>query len=417
MPAAPADKPADKPAATRSTKRTTLQCFLPGKHIALSGAALEFAQSDLAATAGAYNPALHEAPLVVGHPQTDAPAYGWVGALAHDSGALEATPRQVNPEFAALVNSGAFKKMSAAFWSPTAPGNPVPGVFYLRHIGFLGAAAPGVQGLRTPTFAGGDEGVVEFSAPYNPQFGGWGDVDSASLLRSLRDWLLGKFGQADADAALPGYLVGSVEREAQDELRSAQASADTTNTTESSFAPTPAFAQPQELPVTPAEKTALEADNAALRKQLADQAAAARKAQLAAAHDEGVAFAAGLVASSQLPDGQRDVVVGMFDAVAHQAQADGATVQFGLGDARAPLLPAIKALLGQLPLLVAQGQHATAARAARGAAGAVVAFAAAEGATVNPERLALHGQVLRYQAAKPGTGYADALAAVQAGLG
>ena len=52
----------------------------------------------LAATAGAYDPTLHEAPLVVGHPELDAPAYGWVRSLRFAAGALEAEPYQVNPD-------------------------------------------------------------------------------------------------------------------------------------------------------------------------------------------------------------------------------------------------------------------------------------------------------------------------------
>jgi hypothetical protein len=44
----------------------------------MSGQALAFSESDLQATVAAYDPAKHEAPLVVGHPTHDMPAYGWV---------------------------------------------------------------------------------------------------------------------------------------------------------------------------------------------------------------------------------------------------------------------------------------------------------------------------------------------------
>lgn len=129
-----------------------------------------FAASDLEATARAYDPQKHEAPLVVGHPATDAPAYGWAERLTVDQGALEALPCQVDPQFAEMVNAGRFKRISSSFWLPDAPGNPVPGVYYLRHIGFLGAVPPAVKGLRTPQFSDDAEGVVtiEFSTIPEP---------------------------------------------------------------------------------------------------------------------------------------------------------------------------------------------------------------------------------------------------------
>jgi len=141
-----------------------LQIFKPGRHTAMSGAELAFSESDLAATAAAYDPALAEAPIVVGHPAADAPAYGWVKALAFAEGGLEAEPDQVDPAFAEMVAAGRFKKISASFYPPESPKNPVPGVYYLRHVGFLGAQPPAVKGLRAPSFAEGDEAVtLEFS--------------------------------------------------------------------------------------------------------------------------------------------------------------------------------------------------------------------------------------------------------------
>lgn len=143
-----------------------LHIFRPGQHTAQSGQTLEFTAADLAATAAAYDPAVHEAPLVVGHPATDDPAYGWVGSLAATAAGLEATPRQVDPEFAELVNAERFNRISASFYLPDAPANPAPGVYYLRHVGFLGAAAPAVKGLRKPVFDFADTAgtvVVDFA--------------------------------------------------------------------------------------------------------------------------------------------------------------------------------------------------------------------------------------------------------------
>ncbi|MDG6304415.1 peptidase, partial [Glaesserella parasuis] len=77
------------------------------------------------------------------------------------------------------------------------------GSLYLRHVGFLGAIPPAVKGLRNPVFAEGEEGVVDFS-----------DWTEATLWRRLRDWIIGKHGQEEADKALPDYLVSSIQEDA-----------------------------------------------------------------------------------------------------------------------------------------------------------------------------------------------------------
>ncbi len=181
-----------------------LEIFKPGKHTAMSGAVIEFTEADLKATAEAYDPKLHEAPLVVGHPSNDTPAYGWVRSLAYQE-TLQAEPDQVDPAFAELVKAGRFKKISASFYAPDAKANPKPGVFYLRHVGFLGAQPPAVKGLKSAAFADSEEGIVEF--------GDWTDVQSARILRRLRDWLIGRFGSEEADKAIPGYEVDSLQEQ------------------------------------------------------------------------------------------------------------------------------------------------------------------------------------------------------------
>lgn len=184
----------------------SLEIFKPGRHAAMSGQVLSFSEADLEASARAYNPALHEAPIVAGHPRTDAPAYGWVKSLRFADSRLLAEPHQVDPAFADLVREGRFKKLSASFYIPGSPNNPVPGVYYLRHIGFLGAMPPAVKGLKSVAFADPEEGVVAF--------GEWSDRVSARLWRGLRDWFIGKFGIEEADRVIPGFSVEDLEEAA-----------------------------------------------------------------------------------------------------------------------------------------------------------------------------------------------------------
>ncbi|MBF0098566.1 MAG: peptidase [Magnetococcales bacterium] len=137
-----------------------ISIFKVGRHTDMSGTTLTITKADLEQTVAAYQPARHEAPLVVGHPQHDAPAWGWVAALALVDGLLLATPRQVDPAFADMVAAGRYKKISASFYTPTSPSNPVPGVYYLRHVGFLGAQPPAVKGLPDASFREGETGLL-----------------------------------------------------------------------------------------------------------------------------------------------------------------------------------------------------------------------------------------------------------------
>lgn len=131
-----------------------LEIFRAGMHVSNAGARIDFTVSDIHAIAESYAPTKHEAPLVVGHPENDKPAYGWVKKLeATPDGRLLMWSQQVNGEFAALVRAGQFKKRSASFYAPQDPSNPTPGYWYLRHVGWLGAMPPAIKGLRDAQFS------------------------------------------------------------------------------------------------------------------------------------------------------------------------------------------------------------------------------------------------------------------------
>ena len=188
-----------------------IHIFRPGRHTSMQGATIDFGESDLIATAKAYDPTRHEAPLVIGHPRADAPAWGWVGGLTADEGGLFATPRQLDPAFAEMVRAGRFKKVSASFYTPDSPHNPVPGVYYLRHVGFLGAQPPAVKGLAPVpvNFAEGDteEGCVSFDFAESPGLLRW----LADLFRGLREYVVEKDGTEMADRAIPSYAVSGLQ--------------------------------------------------------------------------------------------------------------------------------------------------------------------------------------------------------------
>ncbi|MBF0192274.1 MAG: peptidase [Magnetococcales bacterium] len=137
-----------------------IRIFRAGTHTDMSGATRTFSESDLKAMADSYEPSAHEAPLVLGHPDTNAPAYGWVERLSVTGGDLYAHLKQVDPGFAEMVNQGRFKHVSASLYLPESSSNPKRGALYLRHVGFLGAMAPAVKGLGEVKFREGESDVI-----------------------------------------------------------------------------------------------------------------------------------------------------------------------------------------------------------------------------------------------------------------
>lgn len=202
--------------------------FRAGKHTPTSGQAIDFSADALRAAVAAYDPSLHEAPIVVGHPQDNHPAYGWVKALEYNetTGEVDAIPHQVDANFQEMAMAGRFKKRSASWYLPDAPANPKPGALYLRHVGFLGAQPPAVKGLRDVSFADGEAGVVEFA---DTNF-----VASlvARLMRGVREWIIAEKGVETADKVAPDYLIGDLEAQAREPVAAQQ---DATPTSTSSF--------------------------------------------------------------------------------------------------------------------------------------------------------------------------------------
>ena len=376
-----------------------LEIFKSGTHTTMDGKRLSFSEADIQATKDAYDPAVVRAPLVVGHPKTDDPAYGWVSSLDFSSNVLTAAPNQVEPEFAEMVNSGRFPKISASFFHPESPSNPKPGVWYLRHVGFLGAAAPAVKGLKEASFSDGGEGVVtvEFADT---------DFDHrwviSKVLRNLRDWMLEKFGAEEANKVVQDWMAREAEDQARPEDR--MAFADSENTDVDTTQPEETTVPPNKDDQVNAEfaerETALQARQAELDardKALADKEKAARNEEIAS-------FADKLVAEGKLLPGEKDGVVSFMQGLAEEHSvsfADGEQAVEKTGQ------EFFREFLNGLPTRVDFAE--------RGAVddedSTAASFSAPQGFSVDPERLALHNKALSYQA-QHNCDYNTALAAV-----
>lgn len=139
-----------------------IEIFRAGTHRAMNGREITFTETDVAEIAAGFDPAKGPVPVVIGHPKSDNPAYAWLNRVYASGDLLYATLEDVDPAFAEIVRAGRYKRISAAFYPADAPNNPVPGQYYLRHVGFLGAAAPAVKGLKPVEFSAEDSEWLAF---------------------------------------------------------------------------------------------------------------------------------------------------------------------------------------------------------------------------------------------------------------
>ena len=280
---------------TTSTAKATLAVFAPGTHTAMDGRTITFTPEDCIDLANSYDPSVSEAPFVIGHPSLTAPAYGWAERLEYRDGIVYAAPRQVNPAFAEAFNAGSYKKRSLSIYQPDSPGNPKPGHFYARHVGFLGAVPPGVKGLPDAQFAeaNGDNGPLEFALP-------WEADNLASLFQSIRDWVIQETTIEQADSIIPQWRIQSILHSATDERKSISplAYAEETNVDPN-----------KKTPSTAADFAEREAALAAREAKLAADEEVARTRQLEEKRTATVAFADGLVKGGSILPRQKTAIV------------------------------------------------------------------------------------------------------------
>jgi hypothetical protein len=183
-----------------------IEVFRAGTHTDSKGRSCTFTESDLDQMVS--NLVLGAAPAVLGHPKHDDPAYGWVKAdgAKRDGTSLFVKFEDINPAFETSVVSGAYRNRSVSVFNDKDAG------WRIRHVGWLGAAPPAIEGL-TPLDYSAEVDAYEFDA------GDWGVgyalADTAELLRGLREQLIAKDGLEAADAALPNWRIQSVADAAQ----------------------------------------------------------------------------------------------------------------------------------------------------------------------------------------------------------
>lgn len=344
------------PQAKPTTRK--IEVFRPGTFTAMSGASFTATAEDLTALAGRYDPENNPVPVVIGHPKTDTPAYGWVTGFSFDAEAdrLFAEVGELEPQFEEAVESGRYKRISMSFFAPGSTANPAGADLYPKHVGFLGAAPPAVPGLKPVQFSGSEDDTItiEFAEPALK--------DVASLFRRLRDVLIDKFDLETADQAVPEWRINWID-EAGTEPPAVSGLPQTDfsdpsdqDVKEPDMSGTPKTpANPAATPTNPAapvadpEFAAREADLAAREQAIADREAEQR-------HADHVSFAETLISERRLPTGSKEKVVALLDGI---SSADTEEVSFAEGDktVKAGLLDLTKSVLKTAPEIVEFGEQ------------------------------------------------------------
>lgn len=168
-----------------------IEVFKGGRQTDSAGNTREWTDADLDTIVSAYNgQADHQAPIVVGHPEHDSPAFGWVEALKREGKLLMARLKSVPDEFAELVKKGTYKKRSIALYPDLT----------LRHIGFLGGMPPAVKGLADIAFRDKGEAITF-------EFSDWRMSTVGRIVMKLRDYLVEKEGADKADNIIGSWEV------------------------------------------------------------------------------------------------------------------------------------------------------------------------------------------------------------------
>lgn len=295
------------------------EVFRAGTYTDSRGQQVTITVADLAAAVAAYDAEHNPAPAVIGHPTLDAPAYGWLRGLELRGDTLVATEfGDVDPDFAGQVKAGRYRKRSMSFHAPGSTANPKPGIWYPKHVGWLGAAAPAVPGLRDVALADGEEILTaEFSEPARAPWWALGYI--ADALRTLREDAIATRGLEAADRMLPSWMIDSI-------------------------ADAGSYREPEVVPAVldtrfaaPTEGAAPEITPELLAVQAREAAIAAREAALADRED--VAFADGLIAAGELLPAKRDATLQLLKSLR-------STADFGAGDGAADPRALVRQLAG-----------------------------------------------------------------------
>jgi hypothetical protein len=138
--------------------------------------------ADRLASVASFDCTANPVAICIGHPKSDTPAHGTIAGFRLDGNKLFAKLKGVTNDVVEGIKSGKLLNRSMAFFGEDHEANPTPGKLAPRHLGFLGASAPGIPGMsplsKALAFAAGDDDnllvegepaeAVVFDAPPTP---------------------------------------------------------------------------------------------------------------------------------------------------------------------------------------------------------------------------------------------------------
>lgn len=359
------------------TTKRRIELFRTGDHTDSAGKKFSFTPDIVRAMAKNYDRVKAPAPVVIGHPGADAPAYGWADSLDFD----EATGKlfaelDCHDAMAAAIDGKHYNRTSAALFAPDHSANPTPGAFSLRHVGMLGGAAPAIPGLAPFGFADAEKPGGVFTLEFATHVDKADDEPKtvAELLKSL-----------------PGII------------REAFTARDSTISFDPAFAASATTKEPDAMtPEQKADFDRLTSENAALKL-------AATNAAKTTATATATAFAAEMVTARKINPAQAPAVVATLTALLPLAE-----VEFGADGGKKSAADLFRETIrAGADVLVTDTKIPADTRSRVG----IVAgsnFTAPAGVDVDEDADKLHAAAMKLRAANPAMTYAAAIEQAQA---
>jgi hypothetical protein len=191
----------------KNTQFHWFEIFRAGTHTDSKGQSAEFTAADLQSVVSNFKP--KTAPLVIGHPEQNDPAWGWAAELKIEGDKLFARADDVDHEFAQAVENRRYPNRSVRLVK-TANG------YELGHIGFLGAKPPAVGGMQWQ-FNAAEAEAVSFEFALEDQINSL-TLDTSHavvrIFRKLKSFFTERHGAEEADRMLPDWEIDSLAGQA-----------------------------------------------------------------------------------------------------------------------------------------------------------------------------------------------------------
>lgn len=184
-----------------------IEIFRAGKHIDSNGIEHTYTKSDIERTAALYKERKVDAPLTLGHPKGNGPAYGWIADLKAESGKLLMKAKDVADDLVGWTRKRMFKYVSPSLYPDGR----------IRHLAFLGDTPPAIKDLPEIPVAAFAEGEEFFSFEEAPiEFEE--DAEARYSIQTIgrmfgrvREWIISKFGIEEANQVIDGWEIDQLK--------------------------------------------------------------------------------------------------------------------------------------------------------------------------------------------------------------